>query len=112
MALFDIILSENGGTNNGTLRNPACRANIKERYMKYITATSDMADAVHNVLHTAIKTIYPKYYPKEVADFFCRHHSKEHILEGIASGNMGVLVDGNLIVGMGCFDSNHITQCH
>ncbi|MEY8392851.1 GNAT family N-acetyltransferase [Lachnospiraceae bacterium] len=77
--------------------------------MKYVTATSDMVNTICNVLHTTIKTIYPKYYPKEVVDFFCRHHSKEHILEGIASGNMGVLKDGNVIVGTGCFDSNHIT---
>ena len=77
--------------------------------MQYIPATSDMASAIYNVLCTTIKTIYPKYYPKEVVDFFCRHHSKEHILDGIASGNMGVLVDGNGIVGTGCFDNNHIT---
>ena len=47
--------------------------------MKYTSATFDMADDMQNVLHTAIETIYPKYYPKEVVDFFCRHHSKEHI---------------------------------
>lgn len=77
--------------------------------MEYITATADMTDAVYHVLHTAIQTIYPKYYPKEVVDFFCRHHSKEHILEGIATGNMGVLADRNRIVGTGCYDRNHIT---
>ena len=77
--------------------------------MKYIRATSDMVNDVQNILHTAIKTIYPKYYPKEVVDFFCRHHNKEHILNGIASGNMGVLVDNDVIVGTGCFDGNHIT---
>ena len=77
--------------------------------MKYIRATSDMANDVQNVLHMAIKTIYPKYYPKEVEYFFCRHHNKEHILNGIASGNMGVLVDNDVIVGTGCFDGNHIT---
>lgn len=42
-------------------------------------------------------------------DFFCKHHSKEHILDGIASGNMGVLVEDSAIVGTGCFDKNHIT---
>lgn len=77
--------------------------------MKYIAATSDMADIIYNVLHTTIKTVYPKYYPKEVVDFFCGHHSKEHILEGIASGNMGVLTDGNTVVGTGCYDGSHIT---
>ena len=77
--------------------------------MKYITATSHMADAIYDVLHTTIKTIYPYYYPAEVVDFFCRHHSKEHILEGIASGNMGVLMENDVIVGTGCYDGNHIT---
>lgn len=60
-------------------------------------AAADMAEEIYNVLHTTIKTIYPKYYPKEVADFFCRHHSREHILDGIASGNMGVLPDDGII---------------
>lgn len=80
--------------------------------MKYVEATSDMAIEIYNVLHTAIKTVYPKYYPKEVVDFFCEHHSKEHILEGIASGNMGVLAYNDLIVGAGCFEGNHITSVY
>lgn len=85
--------------------------------MEYITATIDMADEIHNVLHTSIRTIYPKYYPEEVVKFFCRHHSEEHILEGIESGNMGVLTEGKVIVGTGCFYNNHITgvyvlPCH
>ena len=77
--------------------------------MKYLTATVEMADAIHHILHTTIRTVYPKYYPEEVADFFCQHHSKEHILDGIASGNMGVLFENGAIVGTGCFDNNHIT---
>ncbi len=77
--------------------------------MEYITATPDMVDAIHYCLHTTIHTVYPKYYPQEVVDFFCRHHSKEHISEGIVSGNMGVLLNDGAIVGTGCFDENHIT---
>lgn len=77
--------------------------------MEYLTAAAEMADAIHNILHTAIRTVYPKYYPKEVMDFFCRHHSREHTLEGIASGNLGVLIDGDVIIGTGCYDKNHIT---
>lgn len=80
-----------------------------EERMEYVTATSDMVSAIYNVLHTTIKTVYAKYYPKEVVDFFCQHHSKEHILDGIVSGNMGVLVENGVIVGTGCFDDNHIT---
>ena len=77
--------------------------------MEYITATSHMADAIYDVLHTTIKTIYPYYYPAEVMAFFCRHHSKEHILEGIASGNMSVLMENDVIIGTGCYEGNHIT---
>ena len=77
--------------------------------MEYVTATYHMTDAINDVLHTTIKTIYPYYYPAEVVDFFCRHHSKEHILEGIVSGNMGVLMENDVIVGTGCYDGNHIT---
>lgn len=53
--------------------------------MEYIKATSDMDESIYNILHTTIKTIYPKFYPKEVVDFFCNHHIKELILEEIAS---------------------------
>ena len=77
--------------------------------MKYITAITDNVDTIHDILHTTIRTVYPKYYPQEVVDFFCQHHSKEHILEGIVSGNMGVLVDKDTIIGTGCYDGNHIT---
>ncbi|MDE5580605.1 MAG: GNAT family N-acetyltransferase [Treponemataceae bacterium] len=77
--------------------------------MEYVAATADMANAIHDILHATIKTIYPKYYPQEVVDFFCQHHSMEHILEGIASGNMGALMNGNAIIGTGGYDGNHIT---
>lgn len=77
--------------------------------MIYTVATSVMAEEIQNVLQTTIKMVYSKYYPREVVDFFCKHHNREHILEGIASGNMGVLLDNQTIVGTGCFDHNHIT---
>ena len=77
--------------------------------MEYRRADLGMADAIYHVLHTTIQTVYPQYYPAEVVDFFCQHHSKEHVCEGIASGNMGVLLDGGRIVGVGCHDKNHIT---
>ena len=44
--------------------------------MKYIKAAADMVNEIYNVLHTTIKTVYSKYYPQEVVDFFCKHHSK------------------------------------
>ena len=40
------------------------------RGMEYVTAKVEMADAIRNILHTTIRTVYPQYYPKEVVDFF------------------------------------------
>ncbi len=77
--------------------------------MEYRTAAPDMVHEIYHVLQTTIQTIYPKYYPNEVTGFFCGHHNKEHILDGIASGNMGVLLYDSQIVGTGCLDENHIT---
>lgn len=77
--------------------------------MKYIAASPDMVNAIHNVLYITINTIYPKYYSREAVDFFCRYHSKEHILGNIASENVGVLMDHDVIVGTGGFGCNHIT---
>ena len=77
--------------------------------MNYIRATAEMADTIRHILHTTIRTVYPQYYPREVVDFFCRHHSREHILEGIASGNTGILKVGDSVVGTGCFHGNQIT---
>lgn len=71
-----------------------------------------MADIIYDILHTTIKTIYPKYYPKEVVNFFCRLHSKEHISDAIKSGSMGVLEDNGIIIGTGCCDGNHITKVY
>ena len=33
--------------------------------MEYVTATSDMASAIYNVLHTTIKAVYAKRSAKE-----------------------------------------------
>lgn len=80
--------------------------------MKYVTATEAHADDIHRVLQTTIQSVYPKYYPAEVADFFCNLHSSDHVREGIASGNMGILIEDGKVIGTGCFDGNHITRVY
>lgn len=78
--------------------------------MRYVIATGDHAEDIHNVLQATIRMVYPKYYPREVVDFFCELHSLEHVREGIGSGHMGVMLDEDgRVVGTGCYDGNHIT---
>ena len=82
----------------------------QENPIRYVPATEDHAEAIHGVLQTTIRAVYPKYYPQAVVDFFCELHCLEHVREGIASCHMGVAIDdeGN-VVGTGCYDGDHIT---
>jgi len=80
--------------------------------MDYIKATKDDIDHITDLVHETIQTIYPKYYPKAIVDFFCEHHCRENIAKDIENGNVGILVvDGN-IAGTGCYTDNHITRVY
>ena len=78
--------------------------------MEYVTAGPEHIDGIHHVMQSTIRAVYPKYYPTEVVDFFCQLHSREHVQEGVESGNRDVLLDEGKIVGVGCADGNHITS--
>ncbi len=80
--------------------------------MIYKLAKVEDLQAVYDIVQHTIKTIYPKYYPAEVVDFFCEHHSREAIAKDIEKGHVSVLkIDGN-IVATGCFVDNHITRVY
>ena len=80
--------------------------------MIYELAKPEDLQAVYNVVQHTIKTIYPKYYPMEVVDFFCEHHSEDAIAKDIKNGYVSVLkIDGD-IVATGCFVDNHITRVY
>ncbi|MEE0348477.1 MAG: GNAT family N-acetyltransferase [Lachnospiraceae bacterium] len=80
--------------------------------MIYELATTQDLQAVYDVVQYTIRTIYPKYYPVEVVNFFCQLHSKEAILKDIKNSNVSVLrIDGK-IVATGCFVDNHITRVY
>ncbi len=80
--------------------------------MDYILATEANLDEIFNLVQDTIKTVYPKYYPTEVVDFFCEHHNRENILKDIKSGTVGVLIVDNSVVGTGSYSDNHITRVY
>lgn len=80
--------------------------------MEYIKATESDADEITALVQETIQTVYPKYYPKEVVDFFCGLHCKENILKDISAGFVGVIKIGNEIAGTGCYKDNHITRVY
>ena len=80
--------------------------------MIYELAKPEELQAVYNVVQHTIKTIYPKYYPMEVVDFFCEHHSEDAIEKDIKNGYVSVLKIDGTIVATGCFVDNHITRVY
>lgn len=80
--------------------------------MIYELAKTEDLQVVYDVVQHTIKTIYPKYYPAEVVDFFCKLHNSDAIAKDIENGYVSVLkIDGN-IVATGCFVDNHITRVY
>lgn len=80
--------------------------------MEYIKATENDAKKIYELVQDTIETIYPKYYPKEVVDFFCELHSEENIRKDIERGLVGILRNENVVVGTGCYKDNHITRVY
>lgn len=80
--------------------------------MEYIKATEEELEQIYLLVQSTITTVYPKYYPKEVVDFFCEFHNKENIGDDIKNGWVGVLLHDGRIVGTGSFSDNHITRVY
>ncbi len=80
--------------------------------MEYVKATEKDIEQISMIVQDTIREVYPKYYPKEVVDFFCKLHCKENISEDIKNGLVGILRNDNMIVGTGCYKDNHITRVY
>ncbi|MCI8284632.1 MAG: GNAT family N-acetyltransferase [Firmicutes bacterium] len=80
--------------------------------MKYIKADIKYAERIFRLVHSTIIEVYPKYYPQEVADFFCELHNKESIIDDINNGSVYILIDEDRLVGTGSRSDNHITRIY
>ena len=80
--------------------------------MEYIKATEKDLDQIVMLVQETIKTIYPKYYPKEVVDFFCELHCKDNIAKDISDGFVSILQNDDITIGTGCYQDNHITRVY
>lgn len=80
--------------------------------MEYIRATLEDTERIYKIVQDTIKMVYPKYYPKEVVDFFCEHHSMDNVIRDINLGVVGVLMDDGIMIGTGCYQDNHITRVY
>lgn len=80
--------------------------------MIYELATIEDLQAVYNVVQNTIKSVYPKYYPTEVVNFFCELHNIDAISNDIKNGYVSALKIDETIVATGCFVDNHITRVY
>lgn len=80
--------------------------------MKYIKADNKLCGEIYSLVQLTIKTVYPKYYPKEVVSFFCALHSLDNIGRDIENDNVYALFDNGILVGTGSFLDNHITRVY
>lgn len=80
--------------------------------MEYRKAMQSDTEEIFRIVQNTIQTIYPRYYPQEVVDFFCELHGKENIGKDIEAGLVGALWVDSGIVGTGCYKDDHITRVY
>ncbi|MDE6313535.1 MAG: GNAT family N-acetyltransferase [Lachnospiraceae bacterium] len=80
--------------------------------MNYRKATREDAVFVTNIVQTTKAIVYPRYYPKEVVDFFGQLHCMEHVVRDIQENLVYVLEDNGVMVGTGSYKENHITRIY
>lgn len=79
---------------------------------EYIQALSKDVEVILDIVQSSIKNVYPRYYPKEVVDFFLDLHCRDNISRDIDDGLVGMLVVDGICVGTGCYRDNHITRVY
>lgn len=79
---------------------------------EYVKASSKDTETVLEIVQNSITNVYPKYYPKEVVEFFCNLHCLENIAKDIEDGLVGILLVDGICVGTGCYRENHITRVY
>ena len=80
--------------------------------IKYVNAEIKDAETVFKMVQDTIISVYPKYYPKEIMDFFCDLHSRERIMNDIIDGNVRLLMIGDTLIGTGSYKEDHITRLY
>lgn len=80
--------------------------------MEYVLAAERDTERIFSLVQNTIKAVYTKYYPQKVVDFFCTLHSKENILSDIQKCRVGMLVDGDALLGTGSHEGGHITRVY
>src|SRR5699024_3977470 len=60
-----------------------------EPTVSFVKAGKTSAREISELVQKTVRTVYPKYYPQAVADFFAMFHSKDRISQDILGGRCG-----------------------
>ncbi len=75
-------------------------------------AEETAAESIFRLVQDTILTVYPKFYQKEIVEFFCKLHSLENIIYDIRHNTVFVLYKGNVLTGTGAVSQDHITRMY
>ncbi len=78
--------------------------------MKHIEAKTEDCAQIYALVQETIRTVYPKYYPEEVVDFFSKLHSTDNIGQDIANRTVTLFYEGETLIGTGTCKEEHITR--
>lgn len=65
---------------------------------------------IARLIKKTVETVYPHYYPEDVAMFFCLYHTRERIEQAVLKKEVWVLTCGERIIGTGSAEENQITR--
>lgn len=86
------------------------RKDVIAEKLSVITAGIELVPVIEEIVSATIKEIYPKYYLKEVVDFFLDLHNAANIEKDVLEKKTYVICSGDSPVGTGTIDGNHITR--
>lgn len=78
--------------------------------MKHMEAKAEDCGPIYHLVQETIKTVYPKYYPAEVVDFFSSLHSPDNIGQDIGNEAVHLFYEGDVLIGTGTCKEDHIIR--
>ena len=79
---------------------------------RFVWAEKAHVQEIWALVQSTIRAVYPRCYPMEAVEFFCRHHSLERIAEDVEGGGVGVLMHNGQLVGTGACRAEHIARVY
>ena len=80
--------------------------------LEYKNASEEFAPQITKLVQETIASVYPKYYPKEVVDFFAGLHCEDAVRKDIRNGNIRMLLVEGCLAGTGSREGDHITRVY